>query len=97
MMLGSRHRKKTKVVDLVYVDSTLFFSPKQEYIDEILIKLKVQDLDLYVKEEVAGFLSIHPSKKKDRATKLTQVGLADISMLSLGIKWDKLVGNATPP
>jgi hypothetical protein len=29
-----------KVIALVYVDDTLFFSPKQECIDEILLKLK---------------------------------------------------------
>jgi hypothetical protein len=45
-----------KVISLVYVDDTLFFSPKQEYIDEILLKLKAKDLDLKIEEDMKGFL-----------------------------------------
>jgi hypothetical protein len=32
------------VICLVYVDDTLFYSPEQEYIDEIIAKLRKEDM-----------------------------------------------------
>jgi hypothetical protein len=43
----------------MYVDDTLFYSPKTEYIDEVIEPLKNIDMDLEVEGEVAGFLEVH--------------------------------------
>jgi hypothetical protein len=51
-----------KVIALVYVDDTFFFSPRQKYIDEILLKLKAKGLDLKIEEDAAGFLGVHVGK-----------------------------------
>jgi len=66
-----------KVVCLVYVDDTLFYSPKQEYIDEAITKLSESELDLEVEDLVAGFLGVHIERNNmDGSIKLTQSGLA---------------------
>jgi hypothetical protein len=48
-----------KVICIVYVDNTLLYSPRKEYIDEMLIKLKAEVVDLEKEDSVAGFLGIH--------------------------------------
>ena len=48
-----------KVICLVYVDDTLFFSPKQEYIDEAITKLRDSGVTVEVEDDVAGFLGVH--------------------------------------
>jgi hypothetical protein len=85
-----------KVIALLYVDDTLFFSPKQEYIDEILLKLKAKGLYLNIKEDVAGFLGVHVGKNPNGSIELTQVGLTDRIIGALGIEQDKSTGNSTP-
>jgi hypothetical protein len=75
-----------KVIALVYVDDTLFFSPKQEYIDEILLKLKAKGLDLNIEEDVAGFLVVHVGKNPNGSIELTQVGLTDRIIGALGLE-----------
>jgi hypothetical protein len=47
-----------KVIAVVYVDDTFLFSPKQAYIDEILLKLKAKGLDLSIEEDVTGILGV---------------------------------------
>jgi Reverse transcriptase (RNA-dependent DNA polymerase) len=65
-----------KVICLVYVDDTLFYSPKMEYIDEIIEKLPQQEMDLEVEGEVSGFLGVHIDKNVAEGTiSLTQTGL----------------------
>jgi hypothetical protein len=66
-----------KVICLIYVDDTLFFSPKEEFINEVIDKLAQCDLDLEVEDSVAGFLGVHIDRNTDDGTiKLTQSGLA---------------------
>jgi hypothetical protein len=66
-----------KVICLVYVDDTLFYSPRQEYIDEVIQQLQEQGMDLEVKGSVAGFLGVHIERnEQDDSIKLTQRGLA---------------------
>ena len=48
-----------KVLCLVYVDDTLFFSPKQEYINAIVQKLRDSEMNLEAESNVAGFLGVH--------------------------------------
>jgi hypothetical protein len=85
-----------KVIALVYVDETLFFSPKQEYIDELLLKLEAKCLDPNIEEDVAGFLRVHVGKNLNGSIELTQVGLTDRIIGVLGLEQDKSTGKSTP-
>jgi hypothetical protein len=65
-----------KCICLVYVDDTLFYSPKAEYIEEAIAKLKELGMELEVEDSVAGFLGVHIERdEKDQLIKLTQSGL----------------------
>jgi hypothetical protein len=65
-----------KVICLVYVDDTLFYSAKEEFIDSTILKLKESGMDLEVEGEVAGFLGVHIQKDaKEGTISLTQTGL----------------------
>jgi hypothetical protein len=65
-----------KVICLVYVDDTLFYSPKPEYIDEVIQKLRDAEMDLEEEGSVAGFLGVHIERnEEDQSIKLTQKGL----------------------
>ena len=76
-----------KVVCVVYVDDTLFFSPKEEYIDELISKLKNDcNMDLEVENLVAGFLGVHIDRKENGVIKLTQSGLAKRIVSALKIE-----------
>jgi hypothetical protein len=77
----------TKVICLVYVDDTLFFSPKEDFINEVIDQLSKADLDLEVEDSVAGFLGVHIDRNTDTGTiKLTQSGLTKriIEALNVG-------------
>jgi hypothetical protein len=77
-----------KVICLIYVDDTLFFSPKEEFINEVIDKLSKCDLDLEVEDSVAGFLGVHINRNTDDGTiKLTQSGLAKrvVEALNVGL------------
>jgi hypothetical protein len=66
-----------RVICLVYVDNTLFFSPKEEYINDVIEKLSQAELELEVEDSVAGFLGVHiEHNNADGSVKLTQSGLA---------------------
>ncbi len=76
-----------KVFLLVYVDNTLIYAPKEEYIDEVIQKLRQQDMELEVEESVAGFLGVHMERnERDGSIKLTQTGLTKriIEALNIG-------------
>ena len=65
-----------KVIVLVYVDDTLFYSPRKEWIDEVIKKIEKQDLELEIEDSVVGFLGVHIERnEKDGTIKLTQKGL----------------------
>jgi hypothetical protein len=65
-----------KVICIVYVDDTLLYSPKEEYIDEILAKLEAEGMELEVEASVAGFLGVHMERNENNDTiTLTQTGL----------------------
>jgi hypothetical protein len=76
-----------KVICLVYVDDTLFFSPKQEYIDEVINKLKMdRKMDLEIESDVSGLLGVHVDRKNDGTIHLTQKGLTDRIVDALNVK-----------
>jgi hypothetical protein len=63
-----------KVICLTYVDDTLWYSPRQEYIDEALQALREKGMDLEKEDDVAGFLGVHIERDGDKIS-LTQKGL----------------------
>jgi hypothetical protein len=82
---------------LVYVDDTLFFAPRQEYIDKAIAKLREQQMELEIEESVAGFLGVHIERNDtDSTIKLTQVGLAQRIVDALGIDEKGLPPKQTP-
>ena len=66
-----------KIIVLVYVDDTLIYSPKREWIDEFLGKLQnQQNVTLEIEDSVAGFLGVHIERNdSDGTITLTQKGL----------------------
>ena len=84
----------------VYVDDTLFFSPKEENIDKLISKLKKDsNMDLEVENSVAGFLGAHIDKKENDVIKLTQSGLAKqiVNTLIIGEKSRKFTPAISTP
>jgi hypothetical protein len=84
-----------KVICIVYVDDTLLFSPRTEYIDEVLSQLREEELDLEEEDDVAGFLGV----KVDRDSAsgeitMDQVGLIDRIITALNC--EQLPGKRTP-
>jgi Reverse transcriptase (RNA-dependent DNA polymerase) len=75
-----------KVICLVYVDDTLFYSAKMEYIDEVIEKLRQQEMDLEVEGEVSGFLGVHIERNVVNGTiSLNQKGLIKRIMEALKV------------
>jgi len=84
-----------KVICLVYVDDTLFCSPKKEYILNVVKKLEDSGMDLKTKDNVARFLGVHMERNEMKGTiKLTQKGLIKWIIKTLEI--DHLYGKDTP-
>ena len=84
-----------KVICIVYVDDTLLFSPRPEYIDEVLTQVREEDLELEEEDDVAGFLGVNvDSDSKSGEIKITQIGLINRIIESLGC--DTLPGKKTP-
>ena len=76
-----------KVICLVYVDDTLFFSPKEEYITEAINSLKDQNVAVEIEDSVAGFLGVHIERDESNKTiKLTQKGLTKRIIEALNIE-----------
>jgi hypothetical protein len=74
------------VICLVYVDDTLFYSPKDEFISEVISRLRQRGMDLEVEGDVAGFLGVHVERNVDSGTiKLTQAGLIQRIITALGV------------
>jgi Reverse transcriptase (RNA-dependent DNA polymerase) len=75
-----------KVICLVYVDDTLFYASKAEYIDQVIQQIKDSDMDLEVEGEVAGFLGVHMHRDDNQHTiTLTQTGLIKRIIEAVGV------------
>jgi hypothetical protein len=74
-----------KVICIVYVDDTLFYSPKESYIQEAIEVLRKEDMDLEVESDVAGFLGVQITKKPDGTIHLTQTGLIQRILAALNM------------
>jgi hypothetical protein len=64
-----------KVICIVYVEYTLFYSPKESYIMEAIEALKKENMDLEVESDVSGFLGVLFSKKPGGTINFTQTSL----------------------
>ena len=65
-----------KCICLVYVDDTLFYAPKEEYIQEAIEKLEKRGMEMTIEDSVAGFLGVHIERNEsNQSIKLTQKGL----------------------
>jgi hypothetical protein len=78
-----------RVICFVYVDGTLFFSPDQTSIAEVIEKLKREELELEIEYEVAIFLGVHIDRNIDGTIHLTQTGLIDGIIKALDLQLDQ--------
>jgi hypothetical protein len=84
-----------KVICLVYVDDTLFFSPDLKNIDDLLRRLEdSKQMQFNIEDEVAGFLGVNIDRSQDGTVKLSQKGLIDRIIEALHI--DDLPAVKTP-
>ena len=84
-----------KVICIVYVDDTLLFSPRPEYIDEVLSQLREEDLELEEEDDVAGFLGVNVERDSQSGEiRMTQAGL--INRIIEALDCDSLPGKKTP-
>jgi hypothetical protein len=83
-----------RVICIVYVDDTLFFSPRQEYIDEMIVKLEASGLSMEAEDDVAGFLGVLIERRGDGTILMTQPGLTQRIVKALKI--DRLPPKRTP-
>ena len=77
-----------KVICVLCVDDTLFWSPKAECIDEVIERLRNEEkVELEEEDDVAGFLGVHIEKnERDQSIKLTQKGLIKRIIEALNIE-----------
>ena len=84
-----------RVICIVYVDDTLLFSPKAEYIDEVLQNLRDASLDLEEEDDVAGFLGVDVQRDEINGfITMTQRGLTERIIKALGC--ESLPAKKTP-
>jgi hypothetical protein len=85
-----------KVICVVYVDDTLLWSVKSEWIDEAIAQLQTRGMKLEIEDSVAGFLGVHIERNQtDGSIKLTQVGLIKRIIAALGVEHDPIVHTPT--
>lgn len=73
------------VICVVYVDDCLFFSPTEQGIKDIFVKMVACGLDFNEESDVAGFLGVLLVTKDDNSIELTQTGLIDRIILAMGL------------
>jgi hypothetical protein len=83
-----------RVICIVYVDDTLFFFPRQEYIDEMIVMLEASGLSMEAEDDVAGFLGVLIERRGDGTILMTQPGLTQQIFKALNI--DRLPPKRTP-
>jgi hypothetical protein len=83
-----------RVICIVYVDDTFFFSPRQEYIDEMIVKLEASGLSMEAENDVARFLGVLIERRGDGTILMTQPGLTQ--RIDKALKIDHLPPKRTP-
>lgn len=86
----------SKVICVVYVDDTLLWSTRSEWIDEAIQQLQGRGMVLEIEDSVAGFLGVHIERNQtDGSIKLTQAGLIKRIIAALGVEHDPIVHTPT--
>jgi hypothetical protein len=86
----------SKVICVVYVDDTLLWSPKIQWMEEAIQSLQASGMSLEVEDSVAGFLGVHIERNQsDRSIKLTQIRLIKRIITALGIEHEHAVYTPT--
>ena len=76
---------KTCIV-VTYVDDCLFFAKDLNMIDEVIIQLRKQNMSLNKEDDVAGFLGINIIRTSAGDIEMTQTGLIDRIIATLGLE-----------
>ena len=71
---------------ITYVDDCLFFSKDIQEIDRVIDQLRYQGMSLNKEEDVAGFLGINISRLPSGDIEMTQRGLIDRIITTLGLE-----------
>jgi hypothetical protein len=79
----------------MYVDNTLFFSPRQEYIDKMIIKSEASGLSLEAENDITVFLGVLIERRGDGTILMTQPGL--IHRIVKALQIDCLSPRGRPP
>jgi hypothetical protein len=77
-----------QVICLVFADDTSFFSPDKTSIAEVIEKLKREEFEFEIEDDVAGFLGVHIDRRIDGTIHLTQAGLIDRIIKALDLRSD---------
>ena len=86
-----------KVICIVYVDDLLFWSPKEEFINELAEQLRAEEIELEEEGDAAGFLGVQ--LRRDETTGyiyMTQEGLAKRIVEALGFDVNVTKPKGTP-
>ena len=76
---------KKDVICAIYVDDTIFWSPNESKIDSTISDLKALDFELTDERDVDSFLGVQIDTTKDGVVKMTQTGLIDTIIETLGL------------
>ena len=70
---------------VAWVDDLLFWSKDEKYIHELAIKLRAAGVDLEEEDDAAGFLGVKMQKNPNGLLEMTQDGLIDRLIETLGL------------
>ena len=78
---------KSDIICVIYVDDTIFFAPKTATIESIITSLK-ESFELTDEGEVDAFLGIKVTKNDDKTIMMSQPGLIDQVIRTVGLEND---------
>ena len=73
---------------MLYVDNSIFLSPKDPIIDEHIASLKDFNFDLTNKGDIEAFLGVKVQRDNSGHIKMSQPGLIDTVLSTLGLESD---------
>ena len=77
---------KKDIICILYVDDSIFLSPKDSIIDEHIAALKDLDFDLTDEGDIEAFLGVKVQRDKQGHIKMSQPGLTDTILETLGLE-----------
>ena len=85
-----------KVISICYVDDLLFWAKDEKDIHDLAVKLRQAGVDLEQEDDAAGFLGVRIEKNEDGLLEMTQEGLIDRVVETLGLDAGNVHGKFTP-